>query len=263
MQSTARPCDSCEHIQRCKRERLACAAFVRWVESGTVSAALTRVPSREIYAELGAYDDPQARYRAKRQRQAKERREARLAEVRRQARRETYERKRLVAAGLAEPMTQAERRRIRLARRRLRWKIDPALRERYLSQKREDATRRGRRRGAAPKGSDENRQHRSEGQRRRREAERERDGRTMTGSEYRAMRLQLGLSFRQIADRCRVTYSAAKQWQRAAGPPAEVERWLRSHAAAGQREEVPATPGSFRPAAPLAAAVITGSATRG
>ncbi|MCP5359889.1 MAG: hypothetical protein R3E75_08170 [Steroidobacteraceae bacterium] len=251
MKSAAQPCASCQHFQRCKHGLLACRAFVAWVDTGSAPAALERDPSRETYVELAAFDDAQARYQAQRQRQAKERRDARLAELRRQARRETFERKRLVAAGLAAPLSDAERRKIQLARRRLRWKIAPELRERYLLLKREDAIRRGRRNGSAPKGSDGNRVHRAEGQRRRREAERTRQGRTMSGQKYRELRVQLGLSIREIADRFGVTYSAAKQWQRPWGPPANVERWLR--ALATRREEVPAVLGSFSVQAPPAA----------
>jgi len=233
MSSVARPCDPCPHFQRCKRELLACRAFVAWVESGTTQAVHARFPSRETYVALATFDDAQARYQAQRQRQAKERRDSRLADLRRQARRETFERKRLVAAGLAAPLSGAERRKILLARRRLRWKIAPELRERYLLLKRQDAIRRGRLNGSAPKGSDGNRLHRAEGQQRRREAERARQGRTMSGPQYRQLRLQLGLSIREIADRFGVTYSAAKQWQRSSGPPAHVERWLLSFAPGG------------------------------
>lgn len=251
MSSAARPCDPCPHFLRCKRELLACRAFVAWVDSGTAQAAPARAPSREIYAELAAFDDAQARYQAQRQRQMRERRDARLAELRRQARRETFERKRLVAAGLAEPLSDAERRKIQLARRRIRWKIAPELRERYLLLKRRDALRRRRLDGSAPQGSDGNRLHRIEAQRRRRETERARQGRTMSGQKYRQLRVQLGLSIRGIADRFGVTYSAAKQWQRSCGPPANVERWLRSLAT--RREEVPAVLGSFSVQAPPAA----------
>lgn len=211
---------------RCKHELLACNVFATWVSCGKASAGCTREPTRKVFTELALYDSDQDRYQAARQRLARERRAARLAELQRQARQETFKHKRRVAAGLAKPLSEAERRKIVLARRRQRWKIDPALRERYLRSKRVDAIRRGRSRGAAPQGSKGNRRHRIEGQRRRRLAEREREGRTLNGPQFRALREQLGLSVWEIAERFGVTYSAAKQWQRSCGPPVDVERWL-------------------------------------
>lgn len=227
MPSATCPCTDCAHYLRCKAELLVCRAFAGWVDVGRTPGGASRDPSREAYVELYGFDDPAERYRARRQRAAQTRRAAQLAEVRRQARRETYERKRLIAAGLAEPLNAAERRKIRLARRRRRWKIAPELRARYLLSKRQDAIRRGRRRGAAPAGSEGNRLHRMEAQRRRREAGRERDGRTMSGPEYRALRRQARLTIWDVAYELGVTYGTAKQWQKPNSyPPARAVRWI-------------------------------------
>ena len=261
MPSTECPCDDCPRANRCRVHELACGAYTAWVDTGRVPAAASREPSSALFSDLAQFDDARERYQAQRQRQAAERRATLLGELQRQARRETLEHKRLVAAGLAPPRSKKELRRMQLARRRLRWKIDPSLRERHLRLKREDAIRRGRRKGAAPKGSEANRLHRSEAQRRRREAERTREGRTLTGAQFRELRERLGLSIRAIADRFGATYSAAKQWQRPNGPPAKVGTWL----LARQREleEGPAMPGSFAVQAPPAAAVMLGDGTHG
>lgn len=233
-----RPCDDCAQSDRCREASLACQAFDRWVATGEMPAGLPRVPSRATYLAIALFDDPAARYRSERERQAREQRAERLAELRRQARRETAAHKRLVALGLAQPLTHAQRRRRRRALRRRRWKVDPSLRERYLKSKRDDAIRRARRFGVAPAGSAEERRHRGEAQRRRRQAERERAGRTMTGLEFSAIRRRLGLQVRVIAGVCGVSESAARQWRRH-GPPAHIERWLRALAderAAVERE---------------------------
>ena len=222
-----------------------------WVDTGRAPAAASREPSSALFLDLSGFDDSKARYRVQRQRQARERRAAKLEELRQAARREAFARRRLVAAGLAEPMTKAERRKIQLARRRLRWKIDPQLRARHLQLKREDAIRRGRRRGTAPMGSDDERRHRREGQRRRRQAERERDGRSLTGAQFRELRLRLGLSIQQIAARHGASYSAAKQWQRGHGPPGHVVAWLL--ALPCEREEVPVGAREFPSRSPPAA----------
>jgi DNA-binding transcriptional regulator YiaG len=227
MPSTARPCDDCAHYLRCKHELLACNAFTGWVDAGRTPDGVSRDPNREAFVELFRFDDPAERYRTQRERETRERRAAKLEAMRQQARREAFERRRLVAAGLAQPLTRSQRRKLQLARRRARWKIDPTLRERHLRLKRDDAIRRGRQRGAAPAGSEDNRRHRIEAQHRRRQAERERDGRTMTGAQYRARRLQLGLTVWDIAHDLGVSYGCAKAWQKAtAFPPARAVRWI-------------------------------------
>lgn len=255
------PCDDCPRVRRCRRNQLACRAFVGWVDTGSPPADASREPSSAIFSDLARFDDAKARYQAQRERQAAERRATLLGELQRQARRETFEHKRLVAAGLAPPRSKRELRRLQLARRQLRWKIDPSLRQRYLQLKREDAIRRGRRNGAAPRGSDASRLHRSEAQRRRRDAERKREGRTLSGEQYRELRKRVGLSIRDIADQFGATYSAAKQWQRPNGPPGKVQVWLL--ALLREREEVPAAPGSFPSRPPPAAAVSMGAPTHG
>ena len=73
----------------------------------------------------------------------------------------------------------------------------------------------------------------------------------MSGASFKQIRLQLGLSIREIADRFGTTYSATKQWQRSGGPPAQVEVWLL--ALVREREELPAAPWELRTRAPPAA----------
>lgn len=257
MPSTDQPCDSCAHSLRCKHEQLACRAFSAWVEAGRTLEGATCDPNREAFVELFLFDDPGERYRVQRDRETRARRAAKLEALRQQARREAFERRRLVAAGLAQPLTKAERRKLFLKRRRMRWNIDPSLRERHLQLKREDAIRRGRRRGAAPAGSEGNRRHRIEAQKRRRQAERARDGRTMTGPQFRQLRLQAGLTVWDIAHELGVTYGTAKQWQKPNGfPSARAVRWIaavtageidpiRGRTARGIAAKVPASPGSF------------------
>lgn len=256
------PCDNCAHTSRCKTRLLACQAFIAWTDDGrSPRAAATREPSAVLFRDLVRFDEGKARYQAQRERQAAERRASKLAELQREARRETLEHKRRAAAGLAQPLSKAQRRKVFLQRRRLRWKVDPTLRERHLRLKREDAIRRGRRRGAAPAGSEANRLHRIEAQRLRRAEERRRDGRTLSGAQFRELRNRLGLSIRAIADRFDVTYSAAKQWHKPWGPPGHVAAWL--IALSREREEGPAMPGSFAVQTPPAAAVMLGDGTHG
>ena len=242
--SVDRPCDVCAQIARCRSAQLACRAFVTWVDEGRVAARATLQPSAQLFLDLARFDNGQQRYRAQRERDAAERRATELEAMRQAARREAFEHRRQVAAGLAQPRSKAERRKLQLARRRLRWRIDPSLRKRHLALKRADAIRRGRLRGSAPKGSAGNRLHRREGQLRRRRAEREAAGRTMTGTQFREARAQLELTLAEIACQFGATYSAAKGWQRN-GPPARVEAWLLERLRA--REEMPAVPGgAFR-----------------
>jgi hypothetical protein len=227
MPSSPCPCDDCAHYLRCKHQLLACNAFATWVSVGTAHPGIARSPNREGFADLALYESGHDRHQAARQHQARELLAAQLAELQRKARRQSLEYRRLVAAGLAEPLGKAQLREIRLVKRWQRWKIAPSLRERHLQLKREDAIRRGRRNGSAAAGSEGNRLHRIEAQHRRREAERHRDGRTMSGLQFRMLRLQLGLTVWDVAVESGVSYHTAKQWQRSAfGPPGRVVHWL-------------------------------------
>lgn len=244
------PCKACTHARLCAIG-YACQAFSLFVSTG--SAGSDRSPDRAIYLQLfGGRELLRAYWRKKGiARAVAVRKGARPKLLRSESWRRWYERRKILLA------------------------LDPALRERHLRLKREDAIRRARRRGKAPAGSEANRQHRIEGQRRRREAERQRNGQTMSGPEYRTLREQLGLTTRDVAIEMQVSYSAAKQWQRgSAGPPGRVVRWLqaveageidpvrgRSAKRAKSREKgAGAVSGEFTQAAP-AGAVILGNAT--
>ena len=47
-----RPCDSCEHSQRCADKKEACHAFMEYVTSGSPSVHLSRDPSNYWYRKL-------------------------------------------------------------------------------------------------------------------------------------------------------------------------------------------------------------------
>ena len=46
------PCDGCVNNTRCGFELMACRAFQAYVNTGTLSATLKRVPSRKIFNEV-------------------------------------------------------------------------------------------------------------------------------------------------------------------------------------------------------------------
>jgi hypothetical protein len=51
-------CTDCPHKYKCEEQRLACAQFRYFVNTGLVSQASYRNPTRKIYAEI-FYTDPE------------------------------------------------------------------------------------------------------------------------------------------------------------------------------------------------------------
>lgn len=53
------PCDGCAHNTRCGFELMACRAFQAYVNTGTLSATLKRIPNRDIFNQVFYEDDDQ------------------------------------------------------------------------------------------------------------------------------------------------------------------------------------------------------------
>jgi len=50
--SDASPCENCAHKYKCDEQRLACQQFRFFVNTGAISEAAHRRPTREIYADI-------------------------------------------------------------------------------------------------------------------------------------------------------------------------------------------------------------------
>ena len=54
---TKEPCTGCSHKYKCEAERLACAQFRYFVNTGYISEAAHKNPTREIYIDV-FYKEP-------------------------------------------------------------------------------------------------------------------------------------------------------------------------------------------------------------
>lgn len=51
------PCEGCKHNTRCGFELMACRAFQAYVNTGTLSENLKRIPTRQIFNQVFYEDD--------------------------------------------------------------------------------------------------------------------------------------------------------------------------------------------------------------
>lgn len=74
------PCTGCKHNTRCGFELKACRAFQAYVNTGTLSQTLKRIPNREIFNQV-FYEDDQADQETLAELRKKLRKEARRGAV--------------------------------------------------------------------------------------------------------------------------------------------------------------------------------------
>jgi hypothetical protein len=50
--SKTSPCEECQHKYKCEEKRLACSQFRYFVNTGAISEAISRMPTRKIYVDI-------------------------------------------------------------------------------------------------------------------------------------------------------------------------------------------------------------------